>query len=118
VRGLPFFNDATYSFDTRASLDIGHGGELGGFAWAVGATHFCQAGNCKRPAVSAAIGSWRPSGFSGQGWKTVGGEEKTSPEGIFITVYDLPTQPGISHRDLLGWLARSGAARKLVLMDF
>jgi hypothetical protein len=62
VRGLPFFNDATYSFDTRTGVDVGDGGELGGFTWAVGATHLFQTGNCKRPAVSAGIGSWSPSG--------------------------------------------------------
>lgn len=62
VRGLPFFNDATYSFDTRTGVDIGDGGELGGFAWAVSATRLFQTGNCKRPAVSAGIGSWSPSG--------------------------------------------------------
>jgi len=62
VRGLPFFNDATYSFDTRTGVDIGDGGELGGFTWAVSATRLFQTGNCKRPAVSAGIGSWSPSG--------------------------------------------------------
>ena len=62
VRGLPFFNDATYSFDTRTGVDIGNGGELGGFTWAASATRLIQTGNCKRPAVSAGIGSWSPSG--------------------------------------------------------
>jgi hypothetical protein len=67
VRGLPFFNDATYSFDTRTGVDVGDGGELGGFTWVASATHLFQTGNCKRPAVSAGIGSWSPSGATSGG---------------------------------------------------
>jgi hypothetical protein len=62
VRGLPLFFDPTYSFQTRAGIDVGDGGELGGVVWAVGASHLFPIGNCDRLMLSAAGGGWHPSG--------------------------------------------------------
>lgn len=60
VRGLPFFFDPTYSYQYRAGIDVGNGGELGGVVWTVGASRLFPIGNCTKLAVSAAGGAWHP----------------------------------------------------------
>ncbi|HYH80096.1 MAG TPA: hypothetical protein VEX86_09865 [Longimicrobium sp.] len=62
LRGLPVFFDPTYSYDTRAGVDVGHGGEAGGTAIAVTASRLYQTGNCKRVAVSGGVGTLNPRG--------------------------------------------------------
>lgn len=62
ARGLPLFYDPTYSYETRAGLDVGNGGELGGFVWALSASRLFNVGNCPKLAVSAAGGLWHPPG--------------------------------------------------------
>jgi hypothetical protein len=68
VRGLPLFFDPTYSFDTRLGADVGNGGELGGFVWAVSGSHLFLVGNCKKLGVSAAGGLWHPAGEGAEGF--------------------------------------------------
>jgi hypothetical protein len=61
-RGLPVFFDPTDSYDTRAGIDVGHGGEAGGSAAVASASHLFRVGNCRRLAVSGGAGVLNPEG--------------------------------------------------------
>lgn len=73
VRGLPVPHESAFSYGTRVSVDVGHGGEAKAFTIVASASHPLRIGNCERLAFSIASGYFDSSIDAASGGLSIAG---------------------------------------------